>query len=70
MVGAPIRGNGPGSAKVDSLLVDTSTKLGSSKVPAPIFTASGCAASGKELDQYFDVLVENQTTSIRYAKYQ
>lgn len=55
MVGAPIRGNGPGSAKVDSLLVDTSTKLGSSKVPAPIFTASGCAASGKELDQYFDV---------------
>jgi dihydroorotate dehydrogenase (NAD+) catalytic subunit len=31
------------------------TKLGSIKVPAPVFTASGCAASGKELDQFFDI---------------
>jgi dihydroorotate dehydrogenase (NAD+) catalytic subunit len=55
MVGAPIRGAGPTADRVDSLLVDASTRIGSAKVPAPIFTASGCAASGKELDQFFDI---------------
>lgn len=33
--------------------VDTSTTLGSAWFPSPIFTASGCASSGKELAQFF-----------------
>lgn len=55
MVGTSIRGSGPTSSNVDSLLVDASARIGSAKVPAPVFTASGCAASGKELDQFFDI---------------
>ena len=55
MVGTSIRASGPTSSKVDSLLVDASARIGSAKVPAPVFTASGCAASGKELDQFFDI---------------
>lgn len=55
MVGTSLRGNGPTSNRVDSLLVDTSARIGSTKVPAPVFTASGCAASGQELDNYFDI---------------
>jgi dihydroorotate dehydrogenase (NAD+) catalytic subunit len=31
------------------------TKLGSITLPNPVLTASGCAASGKELHQFFDV---------------
>jgi dihydroorotate dehydrogenase (NAD+) catalytic subunit len=31
------------------------TALGSLAVDSPIFTASGCAAAGRELDQYFDI---------------
>lgn len=34
-------------------LVDMSTTLGNAWFPAPIFTASGCASSGKELAQFF-----------------
>ncbi|MEY4497078.1 MAG: hypothetical protein RLZZ364_383 [Actinomycetota bacterium] len=33
--------------------VDISTTLGNAWFPAPIFTASGCASSGKELAQFF-----------------
>jgi dihydroorotate dehydrogenase (NAD+) catalytic subunit len=33
--------------------VDMSTTLGSAWFPTPIFTASGCASSGKELAQFF-----------------
>lgn len=33
--------------------LDLSTTLGSAWFPAPIFTASGCASSGKELAQFF-----------------
>jgi dihydroorotate dehydrogenase (NAD+) catalytic subunit len=33
--------------------VDMSTTLGSAWFPSPIFTASGCASSGKELAQFF-----------------
>lgn len=33
--------------------VDVSTTLGSAWFPSPIFTASGCASSGKELAQFF-----------------
>lgn len=36
-----------------TLSVDMSTTLGNAWFPAPIFTASGCASSGKELAQFF-----------------
>ena len=36
-----------------SLPVDMSTTLGNAWFPTPIFTASGCASSGKEIAQFF-----------------
>ena len=36
-----------------TLPVDLSTTLGNAWFPSPIFTASGCASSGKELAQFF-----------------
>ena len=36
-------------------IVDLSTSLGGTWFPNPVFTASGCAAAGRELDQFFDV---------------
>jgi dihydroorotate dehydrogenase (NAD+) catalytic subunit len=36
-----------------TLPVDMSTTLGNAWFPAPLFTASGCASSGKELAQFF-----------------
>lgn len=36
-------------------MVDISTTLGSLHLPSPVLTASGCAAAGRELDQYFDI---------------
>ena len=38
-----------------SLPVDFSTTLGGAWFPTPIFTASGCASSGKELAQFFSL---------------
>ncbi len=35
--------------------VDMSTSLSTFEMPSPILTASGCAASGRELDQFFDI---------------
>ncbi|MGB8650984.1 MAG: dihydroorotate dehydrogenase, partial [Mycobacteriales bacterium] len=35
--------------------IDMSTRLGGVTFPNPVFTASGCAAAGQELDQFFDV---------------
>ncbi|MDX6218350.1 MAG: dihydroorotate dehydrogenase catalytic subunit [Frankiales bacterium] len=35
--------------------VDLTTRLGGVTFPNPVFTASGCAAAGQELDQFFDV---------------
>ncbi|MCA1720729.1 MAG: dihydroorotate dehydrogenase [Actinobacteria bacterium] len=35
--------------------VDLSTTLAGVRFPNPVFTASGCAAAGQELDQFFDV---------------
>jgi dihydroorotate dehydrogenase (NAD+) catalytic subunit len=35
--------------------IDMTTRLGSVTFPNPVFTASGCAAAGQELDQFFDV---------------
>src|SRR3984885_11134478 len=36
-------------------MADMSTRLGSLELPNPILTASGCAAAGRELGQFFDV---------------
>jgi dihydroorotate dehydrogenase (NAD+) catalytic subunit len=35
--------------------IDLTTQLASVTFPNPVFTASGCAAAGQELDQFFDV---------------
>ena len=35
--------------------IDQSAKFGSVTFPFPIFTASGCAANGKELSQFFNL---------------
>ena len=35
--------------------IDMTTRLGAVTFPNPVFTASGCAAAGQELDQFFDV---------------
>jgi dihydroorotate dehydrogenase (NAD+) catalytic subunit len=35
--------------------IDLSTTLGTFELPNPILTASGCAAAGRELDQFFDI---------------
>jgi dihydroorotate dehydrogenase (NAD+) catalytic subunit len=36
-------------------VTDLTTTLGSFTLPNPVLTASGCAASGRELNQFFDV---------------
>jgi dihydroorotate dehydrogenase (NAD+) catalytic subunit len=36
-------------------MTDMTTSLGSFTLPNPVLTASGCAASGRELNQFFDV---------------
>jgi dihydroorotate dehydrogenase (NAD+) catalytic subunit len=38
-----------------SASVDLSTTLGNAWFPSPVFTASGCASSGKELAQFFSL---------------
>lgn len=35
--------------------VDMSTSLAWLEVPSPVFTASGCAAAGREIDQFVDI---------------
>ncbi len=35
--------------------IDMTTWLASLELPSPVLTASGCAAAGRELDQFFDV---------------
>ena len=35
--------------------VDMTASLSTFEMPSPILTASGCAASGRELDQFFDI---------------
>jgi len=45
-----------GSSDADQLPdVDMSTSLGMLELPSPVLTASGCAAAGRELDQFFDI---------------
>ncbi len=36
-------------------MADMTTRLGSVRLPNPVLTASGCAAAGRELHQFFDV---------------
>lgn len=36
-------------------MADLSTRLGTFSLPNPVLTASGCAAAGRELSQFFDV---------------
>lgn len=45
----PLRGDEP----IGTL--DMGTVLGGVELPSPVLTASGCAASGRELDQFFDI---------------
>ena len=35
--------------------IDMTTQLAGIDLPGPVLTASGCAAAGKELDQFFDI---------------
>ncbi len=35
--------------------IDMSTVLAGLELPSPVLTASGCAAAGRELDQFFDI---------------
>ena len=46
---------GPTDSEKRRPAVDMSTSLGALDLPAPVLTASGCAAAGRELDQFFDV---------------
>ena len=49
-------GHGPLPTEVRDLPeVDMRTSLASFTLPNPVLTASGCAASGRELDQFFDI---------------
>lgn len=43
------------AARTDLPTTDMSTTLAGVRFPNPVFTASGCAAAGQELDQFFDV---------------
>ncbi len=47
--------SGPAGSAVHLPAVDMSTSIGDFETPMPVFTASGCAAAGKELDQFFDI---------------
>src|SRR4051812_4850437 len=41
--------------RVEGPHVDLATRLGDLVLPNPVLTASGCAAAGRELGQFFDV---------------
>ena len=45
----PLPGEGP------TPTLDMSTDLAGIDLPSPVLTASGCAAAGRELDQFFDI---------------
>jgi dihydroorotate dehydrogenase (NAD+) catalytic subunit len=55
----PTRGTGPRAEANESgssgAAVDMTTKLAGVELPNPVMTASGCAAAGRELDQFFPV---------------
>ena len=46
----------PSTAEPDpASAVDMTVRLAGVTLPSPVLTASGCAASGRELDQFFDI---------------
>lgn len=45
----------PAPAAPAEPLCDLTTRLGHLTLPNPVLTASGCAAAGRELDQFFDI---------------
>jgi dihydroorotate dehydrogenase (NAD+) catalytic subunit len=47
--------SGPVGDREPVVHIDMSTRLGDLDLPSPVMTASGCAASGRELDQFFDI---------------
>ncbi len=47
--------SGTGEAEPERPAVDLTTTLAGVRFPNPIFTASGCAAAGRELSAFFDV---------------
>lgn len=49
---SPVASLGP---ELAALGVDLRTRLGTAEFPNPVFTASGCAAAGQELEQFFPV---------------
>jgi dihydroorotate dehydrogenase (NAD+) catalytic subunit len=48
-------GHGPIEGEFETFEMDMSTSLGELLLDAPVLTASGCAAAGRELDQFFDI---------------
>ena len=48
-------GEPPNAGVAAASVTDFSTTLAGLTLPAPILTASGCAAAGRELDQFFDI---------------
>lgn len=48
-------GSGTSPEEFVEPVVDMTSHLASSVLPSPVLTASGCAAAGKELDQFFDI---------------
>ena len=53
MTRAVVRFGSPDAGPAPS--VDMSSSLASCAIPSPVLTASGCAAAGRELDQFFDI---------------
>jgi dihydroorotate dehydrogenase (NAD+) catalytic subunit len=49
--------------------VDMSTKLGRLEFSSPVFTASGCAAAGKELDQFIDITTIGAVVTKSYSSH-
>jgi dihydroorotate dehydrogenase (NAD+) catalytic subunit len=47
--------SGGRNVKIGNEAFDFSTSLAGASFPSPLFTASGCASSGKELSQFFDL---------------
>jgi dihydroorotate dehydrogenase (NAD+) catalytic subunit len=43
----------PGNEPVPD--IDMTTRLAGVELPSPVLTASGCAAAGREIDQFFDI---------------
>ena len=46
---------GPLPGEEPAVRIDMGTDLAGVELPSPVLTASGCAAAGRELDQFFDI---------------